>query len=78
MYIVADIIFNIYFFAYLDYLVAPLTASLQRGKNLPTNVRVFDTKQSDCEVPVLLELWGNEYPFIAIAPRSSLTRSGST
>ena len=31
------------------------------------------------EAPVVLELWGNaEYPFIAIAPRSTLVRSGST
>ena len=33
----------------------------------------FDTKQSDSEVPVMLES-----PFIAIALRSTLTQSGST
>ena len=33
----------------------------------------YDTKQSDGEVPAMLELWGNvEYPFIAIAPRSRM------
>ncbi len=36
----------------------------------------YDTKQSDGEVPVML---GNvEYPFIAIAPRSTLAWRGST
>ena len=35
-------------------------------------------KQSDGEVPVMLELWWNaEYPFTSIAPRSTLARSGS-
>ena len=39
----------------------------------------YDTKQSDAEIPVMLELWGNaEYSFIAITPRSTLARSGST
>ena len=39
----------------------------------------YDTKQSDGEVPVRLELWGMpEYPFIVIAPRSTLARSGNT
>ena len=37
----------------------------------------YDTKQSDGEVPVLLEQ-NTEYLFIAIAHRSTLTRSGST
>ena len=32
----------------------------------------YDTKQIDSEVPVLLELWNAEYPFIAIAPWSTL------
>ena len=41
--------------------------------------RGYDIKESDTEIPVLLELWGNaEYPFIAIAPTSNLIRSGST
>ena len=39
----------------------------------------FDTKQSDNEAPVILELWGMaEYPLIAIAPWSTLAQSGST
>ena len=45
----------------------------------PQRVSWYDAKQSDGEVPAMLELWGNaEYPFIAIAPRSTLPRSGST
>ena len=33
----------------------------------------YDNKQSDGEAPVMLCLWGHvEYPFIAIAPRSTL------
>ena len=43
-----------------------VTASLQRGKT-PNESPGYDTKQSDCEVPV-----------IAIAPRSTLAQSGST
>ena len=38
----------------------------------------FWTQLSDGEVPIILELWGAEYPFIAIAPRSTLDRNGST
>ena len=39
----------------------------------------YDTKQSDIEVPVMLELWGNaEHPFIASAPWSTQARNGST
>ena len=38
----------------------------------------YDTKPSDIEAPDL-ELLGNvKYPFIAIAPRSTLTQSRST
>ena len=38
----------------------------------------YDTKKSDGEAPVMLELWGNtEYPLIAIAPRSTLAWSGN-
>ena len=36
------------------------TISLQRGKNPPTHTRRvygYDTKQSDCEVPIMLEHW---------------------
>ena len=35
-----------------------LTAPLQRGKIPPNECPVYDTKQSDGEVPVMLELWG--------------------
>ena len=34
------------------------TASLQRGKTPPQRVSWYDTKQSDGEVPAVLELWG--------------------
>ena len=51
-------------------------SSLQRGT--PPNDKGYDTKlvkTLDGEAPVL-ELWGVwEHPFIAITPRSSLTRS---
>ena len=40
---------------------------------------VYDTKQSDGEVLVMQKLWGRwNPPFIAIAPRSTQARSGST
>ena len=36
-----------------------MTASLQRGKTpIPNEYSGYDTKQSDGEVPVMLELWG--------------------
>ena len=36
-----------------------LTAPLQRGKTPPPNeCPVYDTKQSDGEVPAMLKLWG--------------------
>ena len=39
---------------------------------------VYDTKQSESGAPVMLEFWGMwEYPFIAIAQRSTMGRSGS-
>ena len=46
----------------------------------PNECPRYDTKQSDGErVPAVLELWGmRSTPFIAIAPRSTLARSGST
>ena len=34
------------------------TASLQRGKTPPNECPGYDTKQSDGEVPAVLELWG--------------------
>ena len=38
----------------------------------------YDTKQSDGEASVMLELWECGVPYIAIAPRSTLVRSGSS
>ena len=35
-----------------------LTAPLQRGKIPPNECPAYDTKQSDGEVPAVLELWG--------------------
>ena len=50
------------------------TARLQRGKN-HNECPGYDTKRSG-EVP---GDWGNvEYPFIVIAPKSTLARNGST
>ena len=44
----------------------------------PNECPAYDIKQSDSEAPVL-DIWGNmEYPFIAIAATSTLTRSEST
>ena len=34
------------------------TAPLQRGKKPSNECSVYDTKQSNDEVPVMLELWG--------------------
>ena len=37
----------------------------------------YDTKQSDGEAPVMMELWGMQnvnYPFISIAPRVASNR----
>ena len=34
----------------------------------------YNTKQSDGKAPLMLEFW--EYPFIAIAPGSTLAQSG--
>ena len=45
----------------------------------PNECPGYNTKQSDGEVPVMLELWGNEeHPFIAIARRSPLAPRGSS
>ena len=38
--------------------VNTLTAALKRGKISPNECHGYDTKQSDFEVPVMLELWG--------------------
>ena len=39
----------------------------------------YETNNSDGGVPIMLEFWGlNEYSFIAITPRSTLARRGST
>ena len=55
------------------------TASLQKGETPCKEYPAHDTKQSDGETPVVLELFMNaEYPFIAIAPTSTLSRIGNT
>ena len=51
------------------------TASLQWGKPHSNKCPVYDIKPSDGESPVFRNV---EYPFIAFAPRSALTWSGST
>ena len=38
----------------------------------------YNIKQSDGEVPVMLDLGDVEHPFIVIAPRPTLAQSGST
>ena len=56
------------------------TTPLQRRKPTPSpnECPEYDTKQSDDEAPVILEIRENaEYPFIAIAPRSTLAWSSS-
>ena len=54
------------------------TVPLQKGKP-PNKCPEYDSKQHDGEVSVVLDhcLGYTEYPFIAIAPRSTLARSGS-
>ena len=60
------------------YTFAQSPTSLQRGKTLANKCPGYDIKQSDGEVPVILKLSGMwSTPFIAIAPRSTQTRSGS-
>ena len=56
------------------------TASLKMSKTpIPTSVLDTTLKKSNGEVLVMLEFWGNvEYPFIALAPRSTLDLSGYT
>ena len=55
----------------VEYTIAPL----QKVKTPTNECPRYDTKQSDGEVPAL----GNaEHPFIAIAPRPTLARNGST
>ena len=50
-----------------------------QGKDSPNDCPGYDTKQSDGEIPVMLELWKNvKYLFIAIVTRSTLDWSGST
>ena len=48
-----------------------LTPSLQSGKT--SSNECPDIKKSDREAPVMLSLGNAEYPFIAIASRSTLT-----
>ena len=48
-------------------------------QNSPIECPRYDTEQSDSEASVMQELWEKaENPFVAIAPRSTLARSGST
>ena len=54
------------------------TASLQRSKSPSMRVLDMTLNYLMVETPVILKLWGTEYPFIAIAPRSTLARDGST
>ena len=53
---------------------------LCRGvRPLPNECPGYDTKQSDGEVPAVLELWEmRSTPSLPITPRSTLARSGST
>ena len=45
----------------------------------PNECPRYDSKKSDGEILVMLEVWGNvEYPFIAIIPGSTLALSSST
>ena len=49
------------------------------GQDSHKGYPVYNTKQSDGEVPVMLGLWGmRSTPSIAIAPRSTLAQRGST
>ena len=55
------------------------TAPLQKDKTTPNDCPGYDTLQSDGEVPSDAGGLGNaEYPFITIAPRSTLAQNGST
>ena len=54
-------------------------SSLLRGKTPPNECSGYSVKQSDGEAPVYAGALGTaDYPFIAIAPRPTLARSGST
>ena len=56
-----------------------LTVSLQRFIKNPCKCSGLDIKQSKGEATIIPVLLGNtKYPFIVIAPRSTLSRSGST
>ena len=75
------ILFNIThsFFAQLAGAIEYTNCISAEGEDSPNESPEYDTKQSDGEASVMLELWGMfEYPFIAIAPGSSLAWSGST
>ena len=55
--------------------VGHLCIGVRRSNECPG----YDTKQSDSEAPVNAGALGNaEYPFIAIVPRFTIARSGST
>ena len=58
--------FSCIFHSLLSY--AP-TASLQRGKTPPNECPGYDTKQSDGEIPAVLELWGmRSTPSLSLLP----------
>ena len=72
IYICCTELFQIELFLHLKMTDGP---SLQRDSKCPG----YDTKQSDGEASVMLELWGMRgILFIAIAPWSTLARSSST
>ena len=50
----------------------------KEGLDFPNGYHRYDTKQSDCEVPVMLELSGIHSTIIAIPPKSTMACSGST
>ena len=53
------------------WLPSRLTAPLQRGKIPPNECTGYDTKQSDGEVPVMLQLWGMwSTPSLSLLPGS--------
>ena len=51
----------------------------EEGLDSPKECPGYESTQTDGEVPVMLDLRGMQsIPFITIAPRSTLARSGST
>ena len=61
------------------FFVAQFAGVVEYTDPAPNECPGYDSKQSDGEVPVTLGFLGNtEHPFIAIAPKSTLARRGST